>query len=627
MRRAAVRAFLREAFVGDETLLPRGRLRFAALSFALGYAVAAGYLALARHETFHGRTFDLAFYARMAWGTAHLDGWNPIANASIYGLHLVWINYVLGPLGALLGSVPVLLVAQALALGLGALPLARIGARHLGPGGALVGAAALLLYPNLSHAGVGDFHPGSVAVLPLAWLMDALDRRSAQGVALASLGVLLCREDLGLVTMLAALVLGARARARHDPSAMRVALAVGVASLAYVAFFTLFLLPRFGPPAGSLDAHFGHWGSSVPGVLAHLAAHPGELAAHLAEPARALYLPTILAPLALLPLLAPEVLVIAGPVLGVCLLSRFPTTLFLDSHYLTPAIPVLVAAALVGAARARRWLSSPAAPLVVCAVLAHVVGGAGPLSLRFDARAYADDPDASALRAMVRDVGPSDAIQAPDRLLAHFADRLVVRRAPPPEAGTALVILDALHRRRFRHDEDALRADEEPLVRDWLARDDHALVRAGGGYLLFRRGADPRMGIGFTTAVRPGGDTTDARPLTRCLSLASARLETDPSEVVLELVAREACPSDLALRIGVGYRPRRVDYVAGGLLSPAHLRRGDVVTSRHALSEAELTAIALRGLRVGAVRQSGARPEHDDPVALDVALEGLGARR
>lgn len=616
--RAPVRAFFREAFVGDERLLPRGRVRFAVTAAALSFAAMAGYLSLARHQTFHGRTFDLAFYARMAWGAANFDGWNPIVNASAYGLHLVWINHVLGPLGTVLGTVPVLLVAQAMALGLCALPLARIGARHLGPNGALVGAAAILLHPNLSHAGVSDFHPGSLAVLPLAWLMDALDRRSWQGVMLASLAVLLCREDLALVTAAAAVVLGVRARG--SARAVGAAASIASASLTYVAFFVLVLLPAYGPPAGSLDAHFGHWGASVPEVLGHLAMHPGELARHLGEPARLAYLPMIAAPLAFLPFLTPELVVVAAPLLGICLLSRFPTTTFLDSHYLTPALPILVTAALVGAGRARRWMSAPGVPLAVCATLAHLAGGAGPLSWRFDSRAYADDADTPALRAMVELVGPSASVQAPDRMLAHLADRVVVRRGPPPETGTDFVLLDASHRRRFLHDEDVLRADEEPLVRDWLAREDHALVRAGGAHLLLRRGAEPRGGIGFERSVLAGSDAAAGRALTACLALRSATLSDTPRELVLVLVARGACPSDLALRIGVGYRPRRVDFLAGGLVSPAHLRAGDVVTSHHELSDAELRALAVRTLRVGAVRESGARPAPDDPVALDVPL-------
>jgi hypothetical protein len=89
---------------------------------------------------------------------------------------------------------------------------------------------------------------------------------------------------------------------------------------------------------------------------------------------------------------------------------------------------------------------------------------------------------------------------------------------------------------------------------------------------------------------------------------------------VLELAARDACPDDLALRIGTGVRPRRVDLIADGILSPAHFLAGDRIRSSHVLSDRELDAITADGLRIGAIRESGARPAHEDPLAIDVPL-------
>jgi hypothetical protein len=59
-----------------------------------------------------------------------------------------------------------------------------------------------------------------------------------------------------------------------------------------------------------------------------------------------------------------------------------------------------------------------------------------------------------------------------------------------------------------------------------------------------------------------------------------------------------------------------VDLLFDGVLSPAHLRAGDIVESRHALSAEERGRILRDGLRVGVLRSSGARPDHGDPVSL-----------
>jgi uncharacterized membrane protein len=622
-------AFLDEA-VGPSPLDARTRRAL----WGLGLAAAALFLTLAslRYATFHQRTFDLAFYARMSWGERHRDVWQPIVGASIWGLHLVWFLDVVSWLGELVGHVPALLFVQSVSLGAAVVPLGRLAVRRLGPAvgvlpAALLAGGWLLLHPNTAHVAAEDFHPGTVAVLPLAWLVDALDRRSTPGLVLFSALVLACREDLGLVTAIAAGLFAWRGSGRTRA----VALGIALASLGYVAWFSLHLLPRYGPATGSLSLHFAHFGAEggTPGgspasVLGHLLAHPGALIAHLAAPERVLYLPTILAPLAWLPLAAPEFLLLAAPVLGVALLSAFPTTMHLDSHYLTPALPMLVGGACVGLARmTERWprlaagrtLAVFAAPLLA----AHLVAGGTPIARGFDARAYAPDANTAIAEEIVALVGPSASVQAPDALLAHFADRVDLRRTPPPETFADFVVLDVRHRRRLVHDEDLLRTEEEPVVRAWLARDDHALLALGGDYALLARGRAPREGIGFRS-VRPHDGPPDAgRALTACLRLLGAS-ERDGG-VLLDLLATGPCPSDLALRVGVGHRPRRVDLIAGGALSPVHLRAGDRIASHHALSAREREAIERAGLRVGAVRESGARPEPGDPPSIEVVID------
>ncbi len=65
------------------------------------------WMAFARFHTVHNQTFDLAFYARMAWGMVHLVPWVSILNAPIVGLHISPVLIPLGALGAIFGTVPV----------------------------------------------------------------------------------------------------------------------------------------------------------------------------------------------------------------------------------------------------------------------------------------------------------------------------------------------------------------------------------------------------------------------------------------------------------------------------------------------------------------------------------------
>lgn len=582
------------------------------LAAAMGVLFAA--LGLARFRTFHNETFDLAFYVRIAWGLVHLNWWEPMVDAHFYGLHLSPILAPLGALGVVTGSTAsILIITQALALALAAFPIGRIGERHLGPRGLFVGAFVWLLYPNLGHVAGYEFHPGSLAVLPLAWMALAIDRGDARVLAWSTLGVLVCREDLALVTAGGSLLFALQHRATWRPAAI-----AGGLSLAYALFFFLVLQPAYAPAQGSLALHFGAFGDSLPAVLLHLLTHPGELLAHLATPERLLYLPKILAPLAFLPLLRARWLLPTAPILAINLISEWPTTTDLDVHYLTPALPFLVAGALDGAGRLRDKLpfAIVVAPLVVV-FLGHVAAGGTPLSLDFDAAAFRPDLRSTAAADILAAVPEDASVQAPYALLPHLAERPVLHRTSSPEANDDFFVLDAWHRRRYAGQEDLIRTVEEPPVRDWLARDDHRLALASGDFLLLERGAHPRDGLGGRAIVGRAIPQSGER-LCDCLAVRAARL--DDTLLTLELVAREPCPHDLALRIGVADRPRRVDLPFAGWLSPAHLRRGDLLESKHRLTPAQRDAILEHGLRVGAIRQSGARPEPDDPNSVEVPL-------
>lgn len=590
--------------------------RRAIVALALAQGILFATLGIARWATFHNETFDLAFYTRIAWGLAHNDHWEPIVNAHFYGLRLSPALAPLGLIGTLFGTAPVLIVAQAAALAGAAFPLARIGREHLGGAGAIGAAIVWLFSPNLGHVAGYEVHAGSMAALPLAWMAWSLDRGNVRGLVLSALGALACREDLAIVVTIAAALFAWRHRARW-----RTAVAVSAGSFAYLLFFLLYLHPRYAPETGSLELHFGRFGTSTSEVVLHLVTHPLELLAYLGTPERLLYLPKVLAPLALLPLLSPRWLLPAAPILAINLVSAWPTTTDLGVHYLTPALPFLVAGAIEGAARLRAP-SKVAGVLVAAALVAHVMSGGTPLSLDFVGEAYRLDESSLAARAIVDAIPAEASVQAPDALLPHLAERPVLRRAASPEAGADYLVIDVSHRHRFAGNEDLLRTIEEPIARAWLARDDHRVVAGGGDYLLLERGRSPREGRG-ADAIVGRADPSEGQRIAACLGVLGASLDGDV--LAIELVAREPCPNDLAIRIGTGHRPRRVDLLFAGWLSPRHVARSDRLRSLHRLPASEIARIRREGLRIGALRSSGARPEHEDPTSVLVPLtrEGL----
>jgi uncharacterized membrane protein len=584
------------------------------------HASLSAWLALARYASVHNHTFDLALYARMAWGLAHNQAWDPVVGGSFLGGHLALVLAPLGWLGWLIPLVPLLLIAQSCAVALAAWPLSRFAARHLGSAGAVLAALVWLLYPNLAHVASYEFHPGTLGLLPLCCALDRFDRAQPRGLALFCLAAVACRASLALQTCALGLL-----AAFSVPALRRTGWSIAIASLAYFALAQFVLQPRFGQVAqASADLHFARWGGSPLGVLPALVRTPAAVLAHFAAPERLRYLVIVLAPLGLLPLARPRYLWVAAPPLALNLLSEFPTASTLYSHYLTPAVPALAFAAIEGLAallvRAENVRASRAigfGALLGCAAIGNALAAGLPWSRDFVASDFrADSFTKSAWQALAL-IGRQASVQAPDALLPHLAERTLVARVPPPERVADFVVFDVRYRRRFAMHEDLLRTLEEPLLRSWLARTDHGVVFADPELLVLRRGISPRT----PRVQRYFAGTTDPESgvtLTDCLASLGAELRG--TQLTLQFVARSRCPHDLAVRLGVDDRPPRVDLLFDGVLSPAHVIRGDLLQSIHAVSPAERRAFEELGLRVGLLRSSGARPRPSDPISVRVPL-------
>jgi uncharacterized membrane protein len=593
------------------------RIAVASASAAMGALFA--WLGLARYTSFHNPTFDLAMYVRMAWGFVHGDLWDPVVGSIALGLHLSPVLAPLGLLGIAFGTAEVLLVAQAAAFAAAAWPLARMGERRFGSAGAIAVAAAWLLHPNLGHVAGQEFHPGSMAILPLAWGMDALDRNDARGLLWATAGALLCREDLGLMTaLMAASLLWAR-RGHANGSARPAWIALGV-SLGVVVVFAAVLHPLFAPAEGSLEAHFGEWGESLPQVLWTWLTEPARVAAHLVQPDGAAYLAAVLGTLLFLPLLSPRWLLVALPVLGINLMSHFPAAVRFEEHYLTPALPALMAAAVEGAGRSASWIRRLPRWVVPTALatgmaVAHLQIGGTPASADFDASLFQRDERTEAAERVVAAIPPAVSVQAPPPLLPHLAERHRIHRAPPPERETRFVVLDLSHRERYQGEETLLRTAQEPNARIWLGRPDHAVIVHAPPFVLLERGKAPFDGVGREYLV--GRSSPEAGvPITTCLSVLGAEHLGD-DRVAFDVVARTPCWRDMALRVGVLPRPTRTELPFDGILSPAHLRRGDRLRTVHRVPGASGASV----VHVGAVRSSGCKPMHGDPYSVAIGLE------
>jgi uncharacterized membrane protein len=370
------------------------------------------------------------------WWTAH---GHPLRMTNLHGeqisrlaAHVDPLLAVFGPLWWIWPSPDLLLVAQALAIATGALPVYWLARKHLGARRSALGfALAYLLYPATGWLTLNEFHPVALATPLLLFAFWFLDNDRLVPFALCAIAAAASKEEIGLV--LAGFgVWYALSRRR-----VGVGLVIAALGLAWSVIAIAVIIPHFHT-AGESDFYgrYSEVGGSAAGIVKTAFTHPSRIA-HAAFTGRDLrYVLQLVLPLAGLSLLAPLVLIAALPELALNLLSATPTQTSIHFHYTAGLIPPLVIAAVIGAKRLSRW-TIPVAMAVVLAALAgsyrlgpipawrEVPGGS-----RFQATAaHVTEHDRIAAKAL-RLIPKSAVVSATNTLGGHLSARRRVLSFP-----------------------------------------------------------------------------------------------------------------------------------------------------------------------------------------------------
>lgn len=347
-------------------------------SFAVGF----GTLSALRHLAFNTGRFDLGNMVQAVWSTAHGDVLE-VTNLrgeqmSRLGAHFDPILAGLAPLWWLWPDPTMLVVVQATAIALGAVPVYLLARKHLGSERAGVGfALAYLLYPPTQWLALNEFHAVALATPLLLlgfWYLDE-DRLAAFAVV----AVLACLTKEQVPLTIAALgVWYALARGRRRAGALIAAGGVVTAALAIGV-----VVPHFAPRGASpFEGRYGAVGGSPAGIAETFLTDPLRVLGEMFDGHGVPYLLELLLPLAALPLLAPLAALVALPELAANLLSSTRTQQSIHFHYTAAAIPALVVAAVLGTARLRErrgWVQPVATAAVVVGLAANFLLGAIPV--------------------------------------------------------------------------------------------------------------------------------------------------------------------------------------------------------------------------------------------------------
>jgi uncharacterized membrane protein len=397
------------------------------------YGVAFAALSILRHRSFQTGRFDLGNMVQAVWSTAH---GHPLQITSLRGdqisrlaAHFDPILAAFTPVWLVWPSPDALLVAQAAAISLGALPVFWFARKHLGSEHAALGfALAYLLYPPTQWLTLNEFHPVALACPLLLFAVWYLDEGRLLPFAIFAVLAVTTKEEIGFVVA----GLGLWYALQHHRRAQGATIFAIGAAAALVAIEVV--VPHFNRTgSSSFFSRYSEVGGSPGGIL-HTAVHDPWKIVTTAVTGRGLgYLARLLLPLGLLTLFAPLFLLAALPELVINLLSAATTQTSIHFHYTAGLIPILIAGSILGAARLLRNRPDLRVPLatgaLVLAIAANYALGAIPLWRYFpggeQAQAYAaqvSTHDRIAARAL-RLIPPHAVVSATNTLGGHLSAR------------------------------------------------------------------------------------------------------------------------------------------------------------------------------------------------------------
>jgi uncharacterized membrane protein len=316
----------------------------------LTYTACMGAVCVIKHVRFGYDDFDLAHHTQSLYNILRGSGACSILGIPFMGNHFVPILYGIAPLYLLLPSPALLLILQAAALGLGAVPLYRIAHRALNAPWDLAIALAYLVYPPLILLNLFEFHPVMFVVPLVLCSVDAL--HAGRFVPfLGWIGLLLaCQENLALIVAalgVYAALLGRRGRWIVAPIALGLAWFVLVVGL---------IMPPLNNNTIQFQRIYGHLGDSLPDVMLTLLRNPAAALAASWHPAKLRFLHNLLMPVGYLSVLNPTGFVALLPVLAQRFLSGRNSEMQLIYHYHAEFVPFVFVTAVFGL---RRLLRAP----------------------------------------------------------------------------------------------------------------------------------------------------------------------------------------------------------------------------------------------------------------------------
>lgn len=378
------------------------------------------------HRGLGTSAYDSGLYDQGVWLLSRFHApFVTLMGRNLFGDHTSFILVGLVPVYWVFPSTSVLFAAQALAIGLGALPVFLLARRLLGRESYAVGfAVCYLLHPAVSWTNRENFHPDAFLAPFVGFaIYGAIERRWRVYVVFTVLA-LLVKEDVSLVLV----PLGAWVAIKRDRR-IGILTIVGCITFMLAAMFLVMRSLIGVPTRNTWRIPFG----GPRGFLRAALTDPVRVARFYWSDSRPFYLWQMAVPSAGAVLRSPGVAAISLLVVATNMLSTFHYQYEIEYHYSLVAVPAIVLGTVYAVSRLRAtW--RPVAMVVLLAVgtWSAWAWGALPFSRDVPASWAPSDPVPAAARDILRDVPPGAVVSAQYSLSAQLTHRREIYMFPNP---------------------------------------------------------------------------------------------------------------------------------------------------------------------------------------------------
>jgi uncharacterized membrane protein len=414
---------------------------------ALVFAVAYSMYAILRQLNIMTGGYDLGIFDQALQGYARFQApYVPLKGLyyNILGDHFHPIIALLAPLYWIWSDPRMLLAAQGVLLALSVVPVWRFTRRRLTHGQTTLVALAYALSWPLQGMVDFDFHEIAFAVPLIAFMIDALDRKSYRWMAACAFVLLFVREDMGLMIVMLAVILLLRKK-------FWLALGMAVMGVAGYLLATAIVIPAF-----SQNGSFAYWtydalGPNLPSALGHLVRHPFDSARIFFTPLikTTTLLWTFGSTTMFLSLFSPYVL-LTLPLLAQRMFSSREALWGTEFHYSSVLAPIVFMGAIDTLGRLVRrysvpgkWITAWAAVILVVPVGGSIFGQVMyPLGRLVTGEAWQSSPRSRSLSAILPLIPGGVCVEADDRAVPQLTHRDYVTNPTIPGPRSTWLLLD-----------------------------------------------------------------------------------------------------------------------------------------------------------------------------------------